>query len=65
MAACEVKGADVPDLATGFVSDTGALAEAIRRAGDADAASLPLLEGPARARLAVKARSPAFRSARP
>lgn len=55
----------MPDLATAFVTGTGALAEAIRHTGDADAASLPLLDGPARARLAAEARSLSYRPARP
>jgi hypothetical protein len=55
----------VPDLATAFVTGTGALADAIRRTGDADAASLPLLDGPACARLAGEARALSYRPARP
>ena len=64
MELCDLQGTDVPELATAFVSGTGVLTDAIRRTADADAASLPLLDSAACARLAGEARRLAFRPAR-
>jgi hypothetical protein len=57
---------DWPERRRSIMPDTGtgALADAIRRTGDADAASLPLLDGPACAGLAAEARSLTYRPAR-
>lgn len=53
------------DLETEFVIGHRNLADAIRRTGDEDAASLPLLDGPACARLTEEARALHYRPARP
>lgn len=58
-------GMDVLDPATGIAAETGALANAIRRAADEDAASLPLFDHAACMSLVDEARSLAFRPARP
>ena len=58
-------GAASLDFDDSFLAGADDLADAIRRAGDEDAASLPLLDGPACARLTDEARSLAWRPARP
>jgi hypothetical protein len=53
------------ELEATFLAGTAALADAIRRAGDEDAASLPLLDAAACAQLTAEARTLDFRPARP
>jgi hypothetical protein len=58
-------GSALLDFEASFLAGTDDLADAIRRAGDEDAASLPLLDSAACLRLAGEARSLRYRPARP